>query len=215
MLEWMFWEQYSHEPYVAVRIARLYYLKSRAEELDPALMTKGNAALARLELQLKQTPYLVGDALTLADIALLAYTRKAHMGGFDMSQFPAVRAWIKGVEQELGREPAAAKPLQSRWCHGRGLNSRPHPYQGCALPLSYRGHARKPSRPGPALLASAPKRWKPRGTHGRSNPVLLSSSAMSKKQPPKQDARRQRLAAALKRNITRRKAAQPVKTEKK
>ena len=105
MLEWMFWEQYSHEPYIAVRIARLYYLKQRAEELDPALMTKGNAALARMELQLEQTPYLVGDALTLADIALVAYTRKAHMGGFDMSQFPAVQNWVKGVERDLNLAP--------------------------------------------------------------------------------------------------------------
>ena len=105
MLEWMFWEQYSHEPYIAVRIARLYYLKQRPDELDPALMTKGNAALARMELQLKQTLYLTGDALTLADIALVAYTRKAYMGGFDMSRFPAVQNWIKAVERDLNLAP--------------------------------------------------------------------------------------------------------------
>ena len=70
MFEWLFWEQYSHEPVVAVRIARLHYLKTPEAELDPNLLKKGNAALARLELQLTETQYLVGAALTLADIAL-------------------------------------------------------------------------------------------------------------------------------------------------
>ena len=101
MFEWMFWEQYSHEPYIAVRIARLYYLKKREDELDPALLTRGNAALARMELQLQQTPYVVGNALTLADIALVAYTRKAHMGGFDLARFPAVKGWVERVEENL------------------------------------------------------------------------------------------------------------------
>jgi glutathione S-transferase len=102
MCEWLFWEQYSHEPAVAVRIARLYYLRKREEELDPALLAKGNAALARLEVQLKQTPYLLGDALSLADIACVAYTRVAHRGGFDLSAYPAVEAWVKRVESDLG-----------------------------------------------------------------------------------------------------------------
>jgi glutathione S-transferase len=104
MFEWMFWEQYSHEPAVAVRIARIHYLKKQGE-LDPALLTKGNAALARLEQQLKETPYLVGAALTLADVACVAYTRKAHLGGFDMSQFPAVQRWVKRVDADLGLPP--------------------------------------------------------------------------------------------------------------
>lgn len=105
MFEWMFWEQYSHEPYVAVRIARLHYLKKREDEIDPSLLTKGAAALARLEQQLKETPYLVGAALTLADVACVAYTRKAHLGGFDMSQFPAVQRWVRRVEANLGLPP--------------------------------------------------------------------------------------------------------------
>ena len=105
MLEWMFWEQYSHEPVIAVRIARLHYLKQREEELDPALLTKGNAALARMETHLRDRAYLVGDALTLADIALVAYTRKANMGGFDLAQFPSVTAWIARVESELKLAP--------------------------------------------------------------------------------------------------------------
>jgi glutathione S-transferase len=105
MFEWLFWEQYSHEPAVAVRIARLHFLKQREADLDPALKTKGEAALARMELQLEDTPYLVGDKLSLADIALIAYTRRAHNGGFDLARYPAVQAWIKRVETELSLEP--------------------------------------------------------------------------------------------------------------
>jgi glutathione S-transferase len=102
MFEWLFWEQYSHEPAIAVRIARKFYLKQREEDLDPALMTKGEAALARMQLQLEQTPYLVGDTLTLADIALVAYTRNAGKGGFDLSRYPKVHAWVQRVEGDLG-----------------------------------------------------------------------------------------------------------------
>jgi glutathione S-transferase len=106
MFEWMFWEQYSHEPQIAVRIARKHYLGKRDDELDPALLIKGNAALARMELQLAQTPFLVGDTLTLADIALVAYTRKADLGGFNLRDYPAVRGWVARVEQLLGIESA-------------------------------------------------------------------------------------------------------------
>jgi glutathione S-transferase len=108
MYEWMFWEQYSHEPNIAVRIAQMAYLGKREDELPPALLTKGNAALARMEMQLKQTPYLVGDALSLADVALVAYTRVAHKGGFDLSQYPAVKLWVSRVEGELGLNSASA-----------------------------------------------------------------------------------------------------------
>jgi glutathione S-transferase len=109
MFEWLFWEQYSHEPAVAVRIARKHFLGKRDDELDPALLTKGNAALARMEQQLKLTPFLVGQALTLADIALVAYTRKAHLGGFRLEDYPSVMEWVARVEQLLGIEnPLAA-----------------------------------------------------------------------------------------------------------
>ncbi|MGE0742718.1 MAG: glutathione S-transferase family protein [Hyphomonadaceae bacterium] len=102
MFEWLFWEQYSHEPAVAVRIARKFYLGKTDAELDPALLTKGKAALARMELQLNEAPYLVGDALTLADIALVAYTRVAHRGGFRLEDYPAVKDWVGRVERDLG-----------------------------------------------------------------------------------------------------------------
>jgi len=106
MFEWLFWEQYSHEPAIAVRIARKFFLGQSDAELDPALLTKGHAALARMELQLAQTPCLVGDVMTLADIALVAYTRNAHRGGFDLGAYPKVKAWVARTEQGLGLETA-------------------------------------------------------------------------------------------------------------
>jgi glutathione S-transferase len=109
MFEWLFWEQYSHEPYIAVRIARLHYLKTPDHELDPKLLTKGADALARMELQLQQTPYLVGEIATLADIALVAYTRKAEMGGFRLDAYPAVTTWIRRVEAAFNLPPIDAR----------------------------------------------------------------------------------------------------------
>ena len=102
MLEWMFWEQYSHEPYVAVARFQMAYLGKRREEVDPKLYVRGEAALARMDTALANSPFLVGGALTLADIALVAYTRVAHEGGFDLAAFPEVKAWVARVEAELG-----------------------------------------------------------------------------------------------------------------
>ena len=107
MLEWLFWEQYSHEPTIAVRIARLHFLGMAEDELDPALKTKGESALARMHQLLQHSDWLAGDRLTLADIALVAYTRNAGKGGFDLGRYPAVQAWIARVEGALGLEKAA------------------------------------------------------------------------------------------------------------
>jgi len=101
MLEWMFWEQYSHEPYIAVARFHRHLMAKSASEIEPRLMERGHAALARLERQLEQTPFLAGEALSLADVALVAYTRVAHEGGFDLAQYPAVKAWVARVEAEL------------------------------------------------------------------------------------------------------------------
>jgi glutathione S-transferase len=106
MFEWLFWEQYSHEPQIAVRIARKHYLGKRDDELDPSLLAKGNAALARMELQLRETSFLVGSALSLADIALVAYTRRADLGGFNLNDYPSVRGWVSRGEKLLGIETA-------------------------------------------------------------------------------------------------------------
>jgi glutathione S-transferase len=106
MDEWLFWEQYSHEPYVAVCRFQMFYLKKPASDLDPEKVRRGYAALARMEHQLAITPFLVGDSVTLADISLLAYTRLAHEGGFDLDGHAAVRRWIGAAEKSLGL-PAA------------------------------------------------------------------------------------------------------------
>ncbi|MGH6956258.1 MAG: glutathione S-transferase family protein [Caulobacteraceae bacterium] len=101
MLEWLFWEQYSHEPAVAVARYRMKFLKQSRAEIGPALFERGAAALALLESALEARSYLLGDTLTLADIALVAYTRMAEDGGFALSEYPRVEAWIGRIEAEL------------------------------------------------------------------------------------------------------------------
>jgi glutathione S-transferase len=101
MLQWMFWEQYSHEPAIAVRRYRKHFLGQTEAQLDPALLTSGQAALAEMERALAGGGFLAGDAVSLADVALVAYTRLAHEGGFDLTAFPAVRLWVGRVEAAL------------------------------------------------------------------------------------------------------------------
>ena len=102
MYEWMFWEQYSHEPYIAVRRFFKTYLNRDDADIDPKLLVRGKAALTRMEGALAASPFFVGDALSLADIALVAYTRVAPEGGFDLAEYPVVQAWVGRVEGELG-----------------------------------------------------------------------------------------------------------------
>ena len=106
MDEWLFWEQYSHEPYVAVCRFQMKYLGKPASDLDPDKVKRGYAALARMEHQLAATRFLVGDSLTLADVSLLAYTRLAHEGGFHLDGYASVRRWIGEAEQALRLPPA-------------------------------------------------------------------------------------------------------------
>jgi glutathione S-transferase len=101
MFEWLFWEQYSHEPYVAVARFQMAFLGKRRDQLEPRVLERGWAALARLELGLQASPYLVDDGLSLADVALVAYTRWAHEGGFDLEPYPKVGAWVGRVERDL------------------------------------------------------------------------------------------------------------------
>jgi glutathione S-transferase len=101
MLEWMFWEQYSHEPYVAVARFQVRYLGRAVADLEPRIVERGKAALQRLEDGLADRSFLVGDAVTLADVALVAYTRVAHEGGFDLASYPKVKAWVGRVEAAL------------------------------------------------------------------------------------------------------------------
>ncbi len=106
MDEWLFWEQYSHEPYVAVCRFQMKYLGKPASDLDPDKVKRGYAALARMEHQLAATRFLVGDSLTLADVSLLAYTRLAQEGGFHLDGYASVRRWIGEAERALGLPPA-------------------------------------------------------------------------------------------------------------
>jgi glutathione S-transferase len=104
MLEWLFWEQYSHEPYVAVARFQRAYLGKSAGEIEARLMERGHAALARMEARLSEPgrDWLAGSAVSLADLALVAYTRVADEGGFDLSGYPALKGWIGRVETAFG-----------------------------------------------------------------------------------------------------------------
>ena len=106
MMSWLFWEQYSHEPYIAVRRFRKKFLNQSDDELDPQLLARGRRALGVMEMQLTFSDYFIGQSLTLADVALVAYTRVAHEGGFDLSEFPSVQRWVARVETDLGIDHA-------------------------------------------------------------------------------------------------------------
>ena len=106
MDEWLFWEQNSHEPYVAVCRFQMVYLGKPISDLDPDKVKRGYAALARMEHHLAASCFLVGDAVSLADISLLAYTRLAHEGGFHLDGYAAVRRWIGETEKSLRLPPA-------------------------------------------------------------------------------------------------------------
>jgi glutathione S-transferase len=107
MLQWMFWEQYSHETVIAVRRFHKTYLKKPEHEIDPSLMPKGERVLGVMNDHLAGRRYFVGEKLTLADIALVAYTRWAGEGGFELGRYPHVQSWIGRVEKDLGLAHAA------------------------------------------------------------------------------------------------------------
>jgi glutathione S-transferase len=102
MMQWLFWEQYSHEPAVAVLIFQKSQLMKADHEINPDLVTKSENALSLMEQHLSRRTYFVAECLTLADIALFAYTRKAHLAGLEPARWPAVRAWVSRVENGLG-----------------------------------------------------------------------------------------------------------------
>ena len=110
MLRWMFWEQYNHEPNVATLRFWLAFVGadqlSEAQRGQIASRTEaGNAALALMDRELENRRFLVGDRLSLADIALYAYTHVAEDGGFDLSRYPHVQAWLGRVASEPGHVP--------------------------------------------------------------------------------------------------------------
>ena len=102
MLGWMFWEQYNHEPVIAVRAALLSY-PDRAAQATPErladLLDSGHALLQVIEDALAGRDWLVGENVSLADLCLYAYTHTAGArGGYDMTRFPAIAAWLQRVE---------------------------------------------------------------------------------------------------------------------
>lgn len=101
MLGWLFWEQYNHEPVVAVRQALVSY-PHRAADATPErladLLARGHSVLQVMEDRLGGRDWLVGDAVTLADLCLYGYTHTAgSRGGFDMARFPAIHAWLARI----------------------------------------------------------------------------------------------------------------------
>jgi glutathione S-transferase len=104
--EWLFWEQYSHEPYIATTRYHIVYLKRTLDQREAWRVERGEAALDLMDKQLAKSSWLAGEAMTIADIALLAYTRLAHEGGFDLAPRAHVRAWIGRCEDLLALEPA-------------------------------------------------------------------------------------------------------------
>ena len=110
VLQWMFFEQYEHEPAIAVaRFLKTYSGRPDSYEARRAELTaRGDKALAALEHQLRERDWLVGDGMTIADIALYAYTHVAHEGGFSLDPYPAVRAWLARVAAEPGHVPIDA-----------------------------------------------------------------------------------------------------------
>ena len=104
VLQWMFFEQYSHEPYVAVARFLLAYsgMPERFERQRDRLLAGGYAALDAMERHLAGREFLVGDRYSIADISLYAYTHVAHEGDFDLAPYPAIRGWLGRVAAQSG-----------------------------------------------------------------------------------------------------------------
>lgn len=107
VLEWMFFEQYSHEPYIATARFWIQFLDAEAQYAGRLAENrpKGYRALAVMEQQLQRTPYLVGVRPSIADIALYAYTHVADEGGYSLQDYPAVRGWLGQVAALPGHVP--------------------------------------------------------------------------------------------------------------
>ncbi len=101
MHEWMFWEQYSHETAIAVARFRVIYQGQEISDLDKALVDKGNAALDLMERHLSEHTFFVAEQLTLADVALLAYTQFAEQPGFDLESRPGIKKWLARTKAAL------------------------------------------------------------------------------------------------------------------
>ena len=109
VLQWLFFEQYSHEPNIAVvRFWVAYSGAPPAEEEIEAKRRAGYLALDAMERHLSGREFLVGQRYTIADISLFAYTHVAGEGGFDLAEYPAIRAWLDRVAEQPGHVPISA-----------------------------------------------------------------------------------------------------------
>jgi glutathione S-transferase len=97
VLQWLFWEQYSHEPYIATARFIVHFAKNPDEPTLPQKRERGYQALAVMEQHLATRKFFVCETYTVADIALYAYTHVADQGGYDLARFPAVRGWLERV----------------------------------------------------------------------------------------------------------------------
>jgi glutathione S-transferase len=104
MYQWMFWEQYSHEPAIAVLRFQKFYLNKSDREIDPNLRPRCLRILSLMDEHLESRDYFVGAGLSLADIALVAYTRFSHQADIDLKQYSNVAAWVRRVEHDLNLE---------------------------------------------------------------------------------------------------------------
>jgi glutathione S-transferase len=104
VLQWQFFEQYSHEPYIAVArfIARYLGLPDERRAEYESKQSGGYQALVVMELQLQKSNFLVGSQCTIADISLYAYTHVANEGGFDLSRYPAILNWLQKIQSLNG-----------------------------------------------------------------------------------------------------------------
>lgn len=109
-LQWMFFEQYSHEPYIAVaRFITLLLPPGHARRAElPRLRERGAQALGVMETALAHVPYFAGEDYSIADIALFAYTHCADQAGFDLAPYPKVCAWLERVRAQPGFVPMGA-----------------------------------------------------------------------------------------------------------
>ena len=107
VLQWLFFEQYSHEPYIAVArfIKKFLPTEHPRQQEIPRLHERGYSALDVMEKHLAIHNYFVGGIYSIADIALYAYTHTAHDGGFDLSHYPAIKAWLQRVAAQPGHVP--------------------------------------------------------------------------------------------------------------
>lgn len=99
-LQWMFFEQYSHEPYIAVAryISKYLGLPENRRADYESKQVGGHKALRVMETQLTKTKYLVGETPTIADVCLYGYTHVASEGGFELEQYPCIQTWLQQIQ---------------------------------------------------------------------------------------------------------------------